>query len=102
MFTIFMPHQINKDGALRLSGGTRHNLTSEAGKAMDNIRTLVSNKAYSAHIPTLQVFMTLGLCQCELDFRVRFVRRVYSAYIGEYFWISLTEFYQKFRITSNA
>lgn len=55
-FSHGMHHQINKDGALRLSGGTRHNLTSEAGKAMDNIRTLVSNKAYAAHIPTLQVY----------------------------------------------
>lgn len=50
----YVLHQINKDGSLRISGGTRHNLTSEAGKAMDNIRTLVSNKAYAAHINTLQ------------------------------------------------
>ena len=51
--------QINKDGALRINGSTRHNLTSDAGKAMDNIRTLVSNKAYAAHINTLQVRATI-------------------------------------------
>ena len=38
----------------------------------------------------------------ELDFRVRFVRRVYSAYICNYFQKSVTEFYQNFKITSNT
>ena len=53
--TFSLPSQVNKDGSLRVSAGTRHNLTSDAGKSMDSVRSLVHNRAYLGHIDTLQV-----------------------------------------------
>eukprot|EP00116_Pleurobrachia_bachei_P002918 sb/3463180/ len=54
LLATFLLYQVNKDGSLRVSAGTRHNLTSDAGKSMDSVRSLVHNRAYLAHIDTLQ------------------------------------------------